>query len=311
MLTRRSLLRSAGVAGVTATTVGAVPLSTAGPVAAANDPAVTFVSLPDFMNGDFADLSTLPTWDRGLNSSNEAWKAAIDKCLGVVGSFQPDAVLVAGDQVDGRWNIDSDGRELFGPVDQAANPESIAMSQSAIRVAGDLHFSTYANLFGDRGLPLYAAVGDHEILDDRAGPLNDRWSPSGFTHGVPDNRYYLVDTSKSVWADHFTRPGGVPRFARRPVGSATEWTAYSVDFGNAMTLITVDMFTKTASGVRLGVFGAQLTWLRDEIRRAKRRRPRRGRPGARAHHGADALDGLRPPPPARGPQLPVLPHARP
>jgi 3',5'-cyclic AMP phosphodiesterase CpdA len=235
---------------------------------------VTFVSMPDFFNGDVADLSVLPTWDNGLNSVNGSWMAAIEKALGVVGSFEPDAVLVAGDLVDGHWNVDTDGRALFGPVDQHVNPESIAMCASAIRVAGDLHYGFYADRFADAGLltRLHPALGDHEILDDRAGPLNERWSPTGTTRGVPDNRYHLVPTCKSVWADTFTRgPGGVARYARRPVGSPTEWTAYAVDFGAAMTLITVDMFTQTSRGVRLGVFGAQLLWLRGEIRRAKRR----------------------------------------
>jgi 3',5'-cyclic AMP phosphodiesterase CpdA len=272
VLTRRSLLHAAGATGLVASTAG-LPRSAAGPVAAPSEPAVTFVSMPDFMNGDVADLSVLPTWDNGLNSVNDSWLAAIEKCLGVVGSFSPDAVLVAGDLVDGHWNIDTDGRALFGEVDQQVNPESIARCTSAIRVAGDLHYGFYADRFESAGLlsRFHPALGDHEILDDRAGPLNERWSPSGITHGLPDNRYYLVDTSKSVWADHFTRPGGVPRYARRPAGAATEWTAYAVDFGNAMTLITVDMFMKTSAGVRLGVFGAQLQWLRDEIRRAKRR----------------------------------------
>jgi hypothetical protein len=88
---------------------------------------------------------------------------------------------------------------------------------------------------------------------------------------VPDNRYYLVDHSKATWSDQFTRPGGVPRFSRRPRGSAAEFTAYAVSFANSLTLITVDTFMRHSSGVRLGVFHAQLRWLRDEIRRAKRR----------------------------------------
>jgi hypothetical protein len=49
-----------------------------------------------------------------------------------------------------------------------------------------------------------------------------------------------------------------------------------VSFADALTLITVDVFTRRPSGVHLGVFNeqpgfGQLHWLRSEIRRAKRR----------------------------------------
>jgi hypothetical protein len=119
---------------------------------------------------------------------------------------------------------------------------------------------------------MYPTIGDHEILDDRAGPLHDRWSPTGFNHnGTPDNRYHLVEHCKEVWAGHFTRPGGAPRFSRRPVGTPAEFTSYAVSFAGAVTLITVDMFHRQRDGVRLGVFGGQLAWLTREIRRAKQR----------------------------------------
>jgi 3',5'-cyclic AMP phosphodiesterase CpdA len=270
MLTRRSVLHGIGGGGLAAL-AGTAPLAALASPASGGGPVFTFVSMPDFMNGDVADLSVLPTWDRGLNSVNQSWVDAIDKCLGAVKAHEPDAVFVAGDLVEGRWNIDSDARELFGPVSQGIDPESVAQCSAAIDVAGDLHYSTYAQLFSSRGLTLYPAVGDHEILDDRPGPLNQRWSPSGFTRGAPDNRYYLVDHCKEVWARQFTRPGGLTRFARRPMGSAAEWTAYSVSFADSLTLITVDMFARQHSGVRLGVFDGQLWWLKNEIRKAKQK----------------------------------------
>ena len=270
MLTRRSMLHGIGGGGLVAL-AGTAPLAALAAPASGRGPLFTFVSMPDFMNGDVADLSVLPTWDGGLNSVNQSWVDAIDKCLGAVKAHEPDAVFVAGDLVEGRWNVDSDARQLFGPVSQGIDPESLAQCASAIDVAGDLHYSTYADLFASRGLTLYPAVGDHEILDDRPGPLNDRWSPDGFTRGVPDNRYYLVDHCKEVWARHFTQPGGLTRFARRPYGSAAEWTAYAVSFADSLTLITVDMFTRQHSGVHLGVFDGQLWWLKNEIRKAKQK----------------------------------------
>jgi Calcineurin-like phosphoesterase len=271
VLTRRTVLRGAGGIGLAASTASSPRTSSKGRPVVGGKPVFTFVSTPDFMNGDVADLSVLPTWDGGLNSVNDAWRTAIDRCLGYVRDFQPDAVLVAGDLVEGRWNIDSDGRGLFGPVSQGTDPDSLAQCASAIDVAGDLHYSFYSDLFSSRGLTLYPAVGDHEILDDRPGPLADRWTPSGGTIFKPDNRYYLVDHSKDVWARHFTRPDGAARFARRPIGSEAEWTSYAVSFANAVTLITVDMFTRRSAGVQLGVFEGQLAWLTREIRRAKRK----------------------------------------
>jgi 3',5'-cyclic AMP phosphodiesterase CpdA len=277
-VSRRTVLQTLGGTGLTALAGTAVTelLTTSGSAAAgsgnANDPLFTFVSMPDFFNGDVADLSVLPTWDGGSNSVNQSWVGAVDRCLGAVAAHEPDAVFLAGDMVEGHWNIDSDDRRLFGQVSQAIDPESIAQCQAAITAAGNVYYPYAAQLFAARNLALYPAIGDHEILDDRSGPLNERWSPSGVTRkGVPDNRYYLVNHCKSIWADHFTRPGGVPRFHRRPHGSASEMTAYAVSFADSLTLITVDTFQHRESGVRLGVFHEQLAWLQHEIRRAKQK----------------------------------------
>ncbi|HET7067323.1 MAG TPA: metallophosphoesterase [Nocardioides sp.] len=272
-VTRRTLLQSVTGAGLTvagATETHRLVTQPRGTGAAA-DPVFTFASLPDFFNGDVGDLSGLPTWDLGLNSINDSWRAAIDHCLGAMSAHQPDAVFLAGDMVEGHWNMDDDDRRIFGPVSRGIDAESIDMCNAAITSASGVYYPFLADLFSSRGLDLYPAVGDHEILDDRSGPLNDRWSPSGFHKGEPDNRYYLVKHCKDVWSDHFTRVGGEPRFSRRPRGTASEFTAYAVSFADSLTLINVDVFMHHSQGVRLGVFHGQLRWLRDEIRRAKRR----------------------------------------
>jgi 3',5'-cyclic AMP phosphodiesterase CpdA len=272
MPTRRAVLRGLGGAGLAAAVSG-VPGSTVAIGGGSKDPVFTFASLPDFFNGDVADLSLLPSWDGGANSVNQYWDTAIDSCLAAVAAHEPDAVFMGGDAVEGHWNVDSDDRQLFGPVSQGIDSESLQMCRSAITVAGDLHYDFYSDLFSSRGLELYPTIGDHEILDDRSGPLNERWPPGGHRHGgQPDNRFYLVDHCKDVWAGHFTRRSdGSARYHRRPVGTQSEFTAYSVSFADALTLITVDMFMRTEEGVRLGVFHGQLRWLTSEIRRAKRR----------------------------------------
>jgi hypothetical protein len=242
-------------------------------------PLATFVSCPDLFNGDVGDLSVLPTWDGGDNSINDHWRAAIDRCLGAVASYRPQAVLVAGDLVEGRWNLDTTGRELFGPVSQGRDERSLAQCRRAITRAGAVYYGHYTQMFAERGLRLLPAVGDHEILDDRSAPdLFQCWSPGGRVldgrhEGERDNRYYLVPHAKRTFADHFTTTAtGAPRFAVRPRGTRSELTAYAVDLGPALRVITVDVFTLTRDGVRLGVFGEQLAWLRRTIRAAKRQR---------------------------------------
>lgn len=237
----------------------------------------TFVSTADLFNGDVGDLSTLPTWDGGANSVNASWEAAIDKAMAAIARHRPDAVLVAGDMVEGRWNLDTTGRGLFGRVAQDTSPASLAACRRAITTAGGVYYGHYRQMFARRGLTLYPALGDHELLDDRPAPsLNERWSPSGRLlkgeqAGLPDNRYHLVPHCKDTWADHFTTGlDGAPRFAMRPRGSAVERTAYAVDIGPKLRIVTVDVFTRTSQGVRLGVFGPQLRWLRRTIRSAKR-----------------------------------------
>ena len=165
--------------------------------------------------------------------------------------------------------MDSDNRQLFGPVSQGIDEDSLSNCRAAITTAGGVYYGYHNALFAARNVPMYPAVGDHELLDDRHGPLNSRWSPSGYHDGTPDNRYYLVEHCKNVWADHHTKSGPAPAYPHRPVGSAHEFTAYRVDLGPALTLITVDMFHVHPGGVRLGVFGPQLRWLDHEIRRAK------------------------------------------
>ncbi|WP_232681036.1 metallophosphoesterase [Nocardioides sp. R-C-SC26] len=236
---------------------------------------VTFVSTADLFNGDVGDLSVLPTWDGGPNSINDSWRRAIDDALGAVAAHRPAAVLVAGDLVEGHWNIDSDDRRVFGEVSQLSDPLSLDRTRQAITTAGGVYYGQYVDRFVERGLWLLPAVGDHELLDDGRGALDDRWSPRGVVSGgvrdgEPDNRYHLVPHCKQVWADHFTRPGGAHLYRNRPVGTPQESTAYAVDFGRALRVITVDVFDHTPAGVRLGVFGGQLTWLRRMIRTAKR-----------------------------------------
>lgn len=268
MLERRDVLL--GAMGVAAAAAVGSAASGTGSSSRSADTVFRFASSPDLFNADVGDVSHLPTWDGGRNSLNSSWERAVHTCLGAVARHRPDAFFVAGDLVEGRWNVDTANRRIFGRTSQEPTPEGVRLATNTIRYAGQTYYGQYRRYMLAHGLDLYAAVGDHEILDDRHGNLNDRWRPAGNFRTAPDNRYYLVDACKDVWADHFTRTEhGRPRFDNRPDGPLRD-SAYAVSFANALTLITVDVFDKTPGGVRLGVFGEQLLWLRDQIREAKR-----------------------------------------
>ena len=95
MLSRRTVLSGIGAAGLL-TAAEAVPRASVALGGVPDDPVFTFASLPDFFNGDVADLRVLPTWDHGPNSVNQAWLGAIDTCLGAVQAHEA---------VDGRCQL--------------------------------------------------------------------------------------------------------------------------------------------------------------------------------------------------------------
>lgn len=207
----------------------------------------TFVSFPDFLNADIGDVSALTN---AVNSTNAAHEAAIDAVLDSMAAEQPDFVLVAGDLVNGHWYSDASNVQVFGPVG------TLAEKRAAVTLAGDVYFSQWKQRFVDRGLPVYAAVGDHDVGD------ND-W-PAG------QDKALLVPTYKQQWAKYFTLDeAGVSVFPTRPVGTAFENTAYAIRHKNVL-IVTVDVFrqddpnvsidSKTGS-VRTDVVGEQLAWL--------------------------------------------------
>lgn len=207
----------------------------------------TFVSFPDFLNADIGDVSALTT---AVNSTNAAHEAAIAAVLDAMASEQPDFVLVAGDLVNGHWYSDASGVQVFGPVG------TLQEKTAAVVAAANVYYPQWKKRFADRGLTVYAAVGDHELGDNN-------WPASA-------DKSFLVPTYKQEWAKQFTLDGsGTPLFANRPVGTAFENTAYAVRHKNVL-LVTVDVFrqddpaqvidSKTGS-VRTDVVGGQLAWL--------------------------------------------------
>jgi 3',5'-cyclic AMP phosphodiesterase CpdA len=205
----------------------------------------TFVSFPDFLNADIGDISALTT---AVNSTNSAHETAIANVLDALTAEHPDFVMVAGDLVNGHWYSDTGG--VFGPVG------TLDEKRAAVTKASDIYYGIWKQRFADRGLPVYAALGDHDIGD------ND-WAAG-------QDRSFLVPTYKQQWAKHFTLDEtGNPLFASRPVGTSYENTAYAVRHKNVL-IVTVDVFhqddpnvaldSRTGS-VRTDVADEQLAWL--------------------------------------------------
>ena len=216
-------------------------------------PTVTLVAMPDFVNCDVADLRALPGWRPGLgNGTSSSWRRALAHVLDQVQRESPDAVLVTGDLVDGRWGEDADGTGLFGPVGTEAQ------RRAAVRAAAAVYYPAWAGRFARRDLRVFPAVGDHEIGDNP-------WPPGTFEHRA-------VPLFREVFADAFTRrPDGRPRFAARPRGTPHAGTAYAVRIAPDVLLVTLDVFRRTSAGVVASVGAGQLRWL-DRVLGAARRR---------------------------------------
>jgi hypothetical protein len=235
--------------------VAAVPGAPAVPIAQTDEePLFTFVSMPDFLNTDIGDtrLRAGQGWDQGDPTSIDAsWTRALDVILDEVQAEKPAAELVAGDRVEGHWGIDHDpATGIFGPLGTRA--EQLA----AVRNAGDLYYSAWADRFRERGLRTLPAVGDHEIGDNP-------WPSGSFELAA-------VPTFKKTWADTFTRTAtGGHRYRMRPVGTAFEDTAYAVRIANTL-FVTVDVFRLGKNGVDVTVADGQLRWLDRLLTRARR-----------------------------------------
>ena len=214
------------------------------------------VSVPDFLNADIADISPLPTYDGGANSTNNWHETAINYVLDQIAGEKPDFVLVAGDLVNGHWYEDSDNRAIFGPC------TDVDSKRVSVQNAGDFYYARWRQRFDERGLTFHAAVGDHDIGDNP-------W-PAG------DDKSYLLPTYRSVYASHITKSQGVARYDNRPTGTPYADTAYAFKYRNVM-VVTVDVFHQAdpttelsdQGTVALEVEGDQLAWLQRVLGQAR------------------------------------------
>jgi hypothetical protein len=243
------------MAGAVCTALASLGLTTANaqetPLAA--EPLITLVSIPDFINADVGDVRGIDRpgylgWDPGdPNSTNAYYRATLGVVLDQVASENPDAVLVAGDEVNGHWGVDFDRTGVFGPVDTYEH------KLEALRNAGALYYGQWKDRFARRGLRVYPAVGDHEVGDNP-------WPIGWF-------KTRAFGTFKDTWARHFTASG--TKYPIRPTGTPYEGTAYAVRLTPDTLLVTVDTFAKYDGTVHAHLTSGQLDWVRSTIREAR------------------------------------------
>ncbi|HET6940225.1 MAG TPA: hypothetical protein VFI19_16530, partial [Nocardioides sp.] len=209
------------------------------------------LSSPDFLNADVGDLRKGPGfWDphRSPNSTSPAYERAIDRVLDDWERQRPDAVLVAGDLVDGRWGRDAHHTGNFGPVGNAAQ------RATAARRAAATYYPQYLRRFRTHHLDLYPAAGDHEYGDNP-------WSAS---------KRRLSPVFQEQFARYFTRtPSGRPRFHDHPKGPHSGM-AYAFRPAPDVQVVTIDPFDIAPDHARIQVDRQQLRWLVDVLRKAQR-----------------------------------------
>ncbi|PKH44076.1 Calcineurin-like phosphoesterase [Nocardioides alpinus] len=224
--------------------------------------AYRFISSPDFLNQDVADLTVggrEEIVDRATgqvaNSTNAEYDAALDHVLSEMASHGTDDVLVAGDLVEGRWGRDDSRTGVFGPV------RTEVQRLRAWRRAAEVYYPAWRERFADHGLTTYTALGDHELGDDPWRRSGDAWIDFKRRH---------VPQFKKIYADQMLRgTDGTRRFTDRPRGQARH-TAYAVRLDPRVLLVTIDVFERRGGDVHMSVDAAQLRWLRQVLRQARR-----------------------------------------
>ena len=158
---------------------------------------------------------------------NDEWRTFLNTEIAAI-TDGAQVVLHQGDQVEGRWGADCDGRGGFGPVG------TCAQKVDALKLAGNIYYSQMKQFWGDHDVLF--GMGDHEIGDI---------SPSGI---VPPRSftYQAHQYWNSVWHQHY----GASRYASR-----------RGDVG----IITLDPIMKKAKGLVARISDADLDWTRDKI----------------------------------------------
>lgn len=266
-----SALLSLSAVALTLSLTPAVALAKPEPVVASNDAGISilppdrpgpaapdyrFLSAPDFLNGDVANVRRTPKYAQRVragathyNSTNERYETALDVVMDRFAAERPNHVYVAGDLVNGHWGRDQYNTGVFGPV------RTEAERRAAIDRAANLYYSTWLSRFEQRNLPVFPAVGDHELGDNP-------WRG----HPVHDAKREAMDTFKAAFARNLLDGRA---FHSRPKGPAHA-TAYAHYVNPEVLLITLDVFKRTDRDVLAKVDRQQLAWMEQVLSYANR-----------------------------------------
>jgi len=186
------------------------------------------VSTSGVPHGDIANYRHSPYWRAGMPIGlNRSWREFLRTEIAAI-TKDADVVLHQGDQVEGRWGEDCDGRGVFGPVSTWAD------RVRALTLAGNLYYSRLKRFWGDRDVLF--GMGDHEIGDiGEAGVI----LPGTFEYLA--HRYW-----NQVWRAHY----GWSRYARRR---------------GRVGIITFDPIVKRRTGIVARIPRSDLEWARGKI----------------------------------------------
>jgi hypothetical protein len=250
----------------------ALPLS----LSAAAETPWTFVSMPDWLNADLGDLSSLPNY-QGDNSTTPSWETAIDSVMGSIQAENPDFVMVAGDMTMARWIQDGlptiGGQGLFGPTlgSNGYNQLDLATENQRVRNASELYYNAWNKRFTDRGMVAYTAIGDHELGDDSPTWNTQSSTFNGNTVQWGNLGRETISTYRDTYAEYFVDPirnGDTGRlaqgstFIQGPSSGQHASSAYAIKHNNTL-MVSIDVFKQPTAQDRpiITVDGDQLTWL--------------------------------------------------
>lgn len=246
LLAAAMLLPMGTAVGTPSPSVGPAPVAgeTEGPLD------LRLLSSPDFLNADVADLAHGPGYwspKRSENGINNSYERVLDRILDDWSAQDPDAVLVAGDLVDGHWGRDERRTGNFGPV------RTREQQRTALRRAAGTYYPAWLRRFREHGLDVYPSTGDHEYGD------ND-WN---------SQKRALAPAFAQQFARYFTtKRSGDPRFKDHPTGPHAR-TAYAWRPSPEVQVVSIDVFDITRKSAHIRVDRAQLRWLRRTLSRAR------------------------------------------
>ncbi len=225
--------------------------------------AYRFLSAPDFLNQDVADLTAHgakrfrdPRTGRLANSTNGEYDTALDHVISEMSRQDATDLLVAGDLVEGRWGRDDSATGVFGPVRN--DRQRLRAATRAARV----YYPAWRQRFEDHGLRTFPAVGDHEIGDDPWRRKGDAW--------INFKRRHVPQLKAAYAREMLTTRRGRPRFEDRPLAGPARDTAYAVQLDPDVLLITLDVFERRGGDVHITVDPDQLAWLDKVLRQARK-----------------------------------------